>query len=53
MRESLLPAVVFGACSILVLARPAPADGGLSVVLSAKTPALMNALNRIAEGAGF
>jgi NitT/TauT family transport system substrate-binding protein len=38
---------------MLLLAQPAPADGALSVVLSAKTPAMMNTLNLIAEGAGF
>jgi NitT/TauT family transport system substrate-binding protein len=43
-----------GVCAILLLAyRPAPADGALSVVKDGKTPPLMNALNLIAEGAGF
>ena len=42
------------ACAILLLAcRPALADDALSVVKDAKTPPLMNALNLIAEGAGF
>jgi len=43
-----------GACAILLLAcRPALADDALSVVRDGKTPPLMNALNLIAEGAGF
>jgi NitT/TauT family transport system substrate-binding protein len=42
------------ACAILLLAQqPALADDALSVVLGARTPALMNTLNIIAEGAGF
>jgi NitT/TauT family transport system substrate-binding protein len=48
-----MPTVLLGACSIFLLAQPAPADATLSVVLSVKTPALMNALNLIAAGAGF
>jgi NitT/TauT family transport system substrate-binding protein len=41
-------------CALLLLTcRPAPADDTLSVVRDAKTPPLMNALNLIAEGAGF
>jgi len=44
----------FGVCAILLLAyRPALADDALSVVKDGKTPPLMNALNLIAEGAGF
>jgi NitT/TauT family transport system substrate-binding protein len=44
----------FGVCAFLLLAfRPALADDSLSVVKDAKTPPLMNALNLIAEGAGF
>jgi NitT/TauT family transport system substrate-binding protein len=43
-----------GACAILLLAcRPALADDVLSFVKDARTPPLMNALNLIAEGAGF
>jgi NitT/TauT family transport system substrate-binding protein len=42
------------ACAILLLARrPALADDALSVVRDGNTPPLMNALNLIAEGAGF
>jgi NitT/TauT family transport system substrate-binding protein len=42
------------ACAILLLAfRPSLADDALSVVRDGKTPPLMNALNLIAEGAGF
>jgi ABC-type nitrate/sulfonate/bicarbonate transport system substrate-binding protein len=41
-------------CAILLLAcRPALADEPLSVARDRKTPPLMNALNLIAEGAGF
>jgi NitT/TauT family transport system substrate-binding protein len=41
-------------CSILILAcLPACADDALSVVRDSKTPPLMNAMNLIAEGAGF
>ncbi|MGD1070507.1 MAG: ABC transporter substrate-binding protein [Bryobacteraceae bacterium] len=47
----------FGVCAILLLAhRPALAENeesALSVVKDGKTPPLMNALNLIAEGAGF
>ena len=44
----------FVAGAILLLAcRPALADDALSVVKDAKTPPLMNALNLIAQGAGF
>jgi NitT/TauT family transport system substrate-binding protein len=43
-----------GVCAVLLLAcRPALADDTLSFVKDAKTPPLMNALNLIAEGAGF
>jgi NitT/TauT family transport system substrate-binding protein len=43
-----------GVCAILLLAcRPALADDVLSFVKDARTPPLMNALNLIAEGAGF
>jgi NitT/TauT family transport system substrate-binding protein len=43
-----------GACTILLLAcRPALPDDALSVVRDGNTPPLMNALNLIAEGAGF
>ena len=43
-----------GLCAILIFAgRPARADDALSVVKDGKTPPLMNALNLIAEGAGF
>jgi NitT/TauT family transport system substrate-binding protein len=43
-----------GACAILLLAcRPALAGDALSVVRDGNTPPLMNALNLIAEGAGF
>jgi ABC-type nitrate/sulfonate/bicarbonate transport system substrate-binding protein len=42
------------ACAILLLAHwPALGDDALSVVRDGKTPPLMNALNLIAEGAGF
>jgi NitT/TauT family transport system substrate-binding protein len=42
------------ACAFLCLTfRPASADDSLSVVRDSKTPPLMNALNLIAEGAGF
>jgi NitT/TauT family transport system substrate-binding protein len=44
---------VFAACVIPFLASPARADDALSVVRDGKTPPLMNALNLIAEGAGF
>jgi len=41
-------------CAILIFAcRPVLADDALSVVKDGKTPPLMNALNLIAEGAGF
>lgn len=41
-------------CAILLFAgRPAMADDALSVVKDPNTPPLMNALNLIAEGAGF
>ena len=45
----------FGICAILLLSfRPAlAADDDLSVVRDGRTPPLMNALNLIAEGAGF
>jgi ABC-type nitrate/sulfonate/bicarbonate transport system substrate-binding protein len=44
----------FGACAMLLLSyRPVLADDTLSVVKDGKTPPLMNALNLIAEGAGF
>jgi NitT/TauT family transport system substrate-binding protein len=44
----------FVACAMLLpVGRPALADDALSVVRDAKTPPLMNALNLIAEGAGF
>jgi ABC-type nitrate/sulfonate/bicarbonate transport system substrate-binding protein len=44
----------YGACAVLLLAcGPAFADDALSVVRDGKTPPLMNALNLIAEGAGF
>jgi len=39
--------------ALLLAGQPARADDSLSVVLGAKTPALMNALNLIAQGAGF
>jgi NitT/TauT family transport system substrate-binding protein len=43
-----------GAGSVLLLAQgPAFADDSLSVARDAHTPALMNALNLIAEGAGY
>jgi NitT/TauT family transport system substrate-binding protein len=43
-----------GACAMLLMAtHPALADDSLSVVRDGKTPPLMNALNLIAEGAGF
>jgi NitT/TauT family transport system substrate-binding protein len=43
-----------GVCAILLLAwRPGQADDALSFVKDARTPPLMNALNLIAEGAGF
>jgi NitT/TauT family transport system substrate-binding protein len=51
--RSFLPCVVLGAWVILLSAAPVWADDALSVVLGAKTPALMNALNLVAEGAGF
>jgi NitT/TauT family transport system substrate-binding protein len=51
--SKLLPAVTLGACALLLSVRPVRADETLSVVLSRTTPALMNALNLIAEGAGF
>ena len=38
---------------LLLACSPALADDTLSVVLSGRTPALMNALNLVAEGAGF
>lgn len=41
------------ATALLLASRPAFADDGLSIVLSSKTPALMNALNLIAKGGGF
>jgi NitT/TauT family transport system substrate-binding protein len=45
---------LLGACAILLLAyRPVRADDALSVILGGTTPPLMNALNLIAEGAGF
>ena len=45
---------VGSACAILLLAgRPALGDDALSFVKDGKTPPLMNALNLIAEGAGF
>jgi NitT/TauT family transport system substrate-binding protein len=44
----------FSLCAILLLTnRPALADEVLSVVKDGNTPPLMNALNLIAEGAGF
>jgi NitT/TauT family transport system substrate-binding protein len=46
--------VGFGVCAILLLINsPALADDALTVVKDGKTPPLMNALNLIAEGAGF
>ena len=45
---------VLGAGAMLLLAQgPAAADDVLSVYLGAHTPPLMNALNLIAQGAGF
>ena len=45
---------VLGASAMLLLAQgPAAADDVLSVYLGAHTPPLMNALNLIAQGAGF
>jgi NitT/TauT family transport system substrate-binding protein len=42
------------ACAILLLVhQPARADDALSVVKDGRTPPLMNALNLIAQGAGF
>ena len=46
--------IALGPCAILLLAcQPALADDALTVVKDGKTPPLMNALNLIAEGAGF
>ena len=46
--------IVPALCGILLLAhRPALADDTLTVVKDGRTPPLMNALNLIAEGAGF
>lgn len=53
---SLLPlirAVIGFHVALLLASRPAYAGDALTVVLSATTPALMNALNLVAEGAGF
>jgi NitT/TauT family transport system substrate-binding protein len=44
----------FAACAVLLLVcRPAHSEDSLSVVKDGATPPLMNALNLIAEGAGF
>ena len=50
-----LPArLAAGAIAALLMAsRPALADDTLTLILGAKTPALMNTLNLVAEGAGF
>ncbi len=45
---------VLGVLALLTLgAGPALADDALSVILAKKTPPLMNALNLVAQGAGF
>lgn len=45
---------VFGILALFLLgARPALADDNLSVILARKTPPMMNALNMVAQGAGF
>lgn len=44
---------VLAAAAILLTAHPARADDALSVILAKRTPPLMNALNLVAEGAGF
>jgi len=48
-----LPMVMLGAFALMAATPPASADDTLIVALGAKTPALMNALNLIAQGAGF
>jgi ABC-type nitrate/sulfonate/bicarbonate transport system substrate-binding protein len=54
MLEKLFRAAGVAVLSLLVLAaRPALAEDSLSVYLGDKTPPLMNALNLVAEGAGF
>lgn len=51
-RLSLLPLVCTVALGFGMAQRPARADDTLTIVLG-RTPALMNALNLVAEGAGF
>jgi NitT/TauT family transport system substrate-binding protein len=52
LRFSML--TVAGALAALLMAsRPALADDSLTLILGARTPALMNTLNLVAEGAGF
>jgi ABC-type nitrate/sulfonate/bicarbonate transport system substrate-binding protein len=51
---SVIGIVAAAFCAAPLLAQPsAPPAGTLTVVLSARTPVLMNALNLVAEGAGF
>lgn len=54
LRSSWLRKAGLLAAGLLLLAtRPALADDALSVILAKRTPPLMNALNLVAEGAGF
>lgn len=46
-------AALLATALLLLAGRPALAGDSLSIVLSSKTPALMNALNLIAKGGGF
>src|ERR1700690_4603255 len=46
-------ATLYVAALLLLAQRPARGDDALSVILGAHTPALMNSLNVVAEGAGF
>jgi NitT/TauT family transport system substrate-binding protein len=49
MREILILVASAG----VAMAQPAMADDNLTLILGARTPALMNTLNLVAEGAGF
>ena len=51
--DAMLHAGLAAVAVLLLAGGPALADDALSVVKDAKTPPLMNALNLIAEGAGF